>query len=348
MSDNRETDGAGVGADTDTAQRTTGDPRLIEKLRKVMALTTSPVEGEAQAAMAMLQKLLLDHNLTVADLEARGHKGKPGVQEAGYDLGKAAFKWKLNLAEAIAEFYFCWPIVDHKEKTVKFIGRPDNVESLKMLYKWVIEQIAGIAREERRNHFIRTNEHIDPLRWQVNFGLGAVSRLRNRLAELKERQAADVKTEALVVSHRSEISDYMEAVYGRRIDGRLTKEQEESERRWQNFVASQRKAQEEREELRRTDYTRYCQLYPHDTDEARAARALEDEKWRKEQERKERKRERDRERRAEGGGSGYRYRPYTEADRQADDAKAAGRRGAEKVNLQPFLRGGVDGRDQLD
>jgi len=121
--------------------------KLFDKLRKLLALTTSPVEGEAHAAAHKLQELLTEHNLNVADLESRG-QAKPAVREDKHDLGKAAFKWKLDLAEVMADHYYCFPLVDRYTKTVAFVGRPDNIKSLQMLYGWVIDQIKRIGSEE--------------------------------------------------------------------------------------------------------------------------------------------------------------------------------------------------------
>jgi hypothetical protein len=290
------------------------------------------VEGEAQAAAAMLQKMLDQHNLSVADLEKRGAK-KPGVKEEAHDLGKAAFKWKLNLADAIAEHYYCAPLVDHYAKTVRFVGRPDNVESLLMLYAWVIDQIKRISAEERRNHFIRTNEHVDPLRWQVNFGLGAVSRLRDRLADEAAARTSD--STALVLSHRSEASDYLEEKYGFRIDGQKTKRERERDERY-------RVEQERREKLKAEDPEAYYAEFPWErplTPEQQAEidrqQAAADKKWAR--------REQARQRRWERSGGRVRY----ESDKQyaarvqGQTARAAGREAAGRVNLRPFVEGGA-------
>src|SRR2546423_3993388 len=120
------------------------DTKLLDRLRKILALTESPVEGEAQAAAMKLQELLTEHNLSIADLEKRGHQAPP-VGESAHDLGKAGFTWKLDLAETIADHYFCHAIVSRYRKTVSFVGRPDNVDSLQMLYTWVIDQIKRIS-----------------------------------------------------------------------------------------------------------------------------------------------------------------------------------------------------------
>lgn len=301
----------------------TTDQAFIAKLQHILALTTSPIEGEAQAAAAMLQKLLTSHNLSMADLEQRGSK-VPGVREDSYDLGKAAFQWKLNLAEAIADHYYCHAIIANKQVT--FIGRPDNIEALKMLYAWLIDQIRRIAKDARVAHIENTNEHIDPLRWQVNFGVGAVSRLRVRLQELSAQQ--DVSETALVVHHKSEISDYMEAQYGWRVDGRPT-------RKWAEYVARAQAREEQMAADRivmndEVFYTKYPGQRPL-TPEQVAAQAAEEKRQARNASRR----------------KGRTSRPYTEAEyRKMDqgwDARQAGHKAADSMNLQPFIAGPASG-----
>lgn len=313
------------------------EERIVERLRKVLALTNSPVEGEAQAAAAMLAKLLADHNLSMADLEQKGGKAAPGVKKQGHDLGKAAFKWKLDLAEAIAEHYFCHSLVDRETKTVAFVGRPDNVESLQMLYGWIIDQIKRISADERRVHQQRTGEHIDPLRWQVNFGIGAVQRLAVRLDE-KRRAESNTEITALVVSHNREISDFLELHYGYRVDGQMTEAQRKREAEWAEYMRKRQEEEEAKKALLESDPDEYYRLYPHETSEAKAKRQKELEKWQK--------REEARERRNAARRTGPAWRPEREesdsarAQRsQAQTATAAGRRSADRVNLSPFVEG---------
>jgi len=317
------------------------DQNLIDKLQKILALTTSPVEGEAQAAAAMLAKLLEKHNLSMADLEQKG-AAAPGVREMGVDLGKAAFTWKLDLAEAIADYYFCFGMVDRYRKTVVFIGRPDNVESLKMLYNWLIDQIKRISTDERKAHTEQTSEHIDPLRWQVHFGVGAVDRLKMRLAEERERVRNDAGTMALVIHHQTEIGDFMEDKYGYRADGQKTRKQRERDERWQR----------ERNEYKARqnwwnfvtwvtgDVEDYYQQFPYERPKTAAQKAA-DEQYKKEWEKRERRNRKARERREANGGR-TRYISMDEWNRreQGRTANRAGRAAAERITLHPFVAGG--------
>lgn len=315
------------------------EERIIDKLRKVLALTNNPNEHEAQAAAETLQRLLTQHNLAIGDLEKRGQSAPP-VGEHGYDLGKAAFKWKLILAQDIAEHFYCVGLV-FADKSVKFVGRPENVESLKMLYGWLIEQIKQISAVERRNHLIRTNEHVDPLRWQVNFGLGVVSKLGGRLRELKARQTEhmsrneDGDVTALVVHHAAEVSDYLESQYGFRRDGKDTAQQ----RKW----GAEREAREaEMVKLKVDNPEAYYAARPWEKpDSMKTPEELAEEA-------RERKREDAKERRRANSSRVGRWRPRSEEsvrkDAQGYEARLQGRASADKVNLQPFIKGGTDGR----
>lgn len=305
-------------------------PNLLNKLQKILALTTSPVEGEAAAATSKLKELLTEHNLEMADLEKRGFQHAPGVLEQQHDLGKAAFAWKLDLADMIAEHFYCASVTGRwgrysRDKEVRFVGRPDNVTSLTMLYKWLIEQIKAISAQARRDHFVRTNEHIDPLRWQVSFGKGVVDRLDDRLRDImrrKQNMAAKESAGALVLHHQAEISDYMEKEHGYRTDGKKTQSQRDADAR-----------EEEMQDLKKTDPEAYYQARPWErplTPEQEAEKAAKDEQDRKREERNARRRK---------GRTNYASVDLGAED-QKRNARNAGREASKDINLEPFLTGG--------
>lgn len=322
------------------------EEKIYDRLAKVLRLTKSPNEHEAEAAAEMLQKLLTQHNLSVADLEGRGQKS-PGVRKEAHDLGKAAFKWKLSLAEAVAAHYFCHALVDYRLKTVAFIGRPDNVESLQLLYGWMMEQVKEMARVRRKAHQEETGEHIDPLRYQVAFGEGAVDHLRVRLQDLRKRREGEAKRNseakrhvALVLHHKSEISDWLEGEGLSRIDGRRT----QSEQEWYDYLELQRaerkKEAAEKEAMRATAektgvWEGFWKAYPEEHPDRVAERDAEREEEQKREIRNAKRRKQWWERADRDG---------PKVDERKEDqsytANAHGRVAATKVNLEPFLKDG--------
>lgn len=306
------------------------DDKLKSKLQKLLALTTSPNENEADTAAQFLHRLLEAHNLDIAALEEKGAPKRP-VLEQSHDLGKAAFKWKLTLARSIAEHYYCWPLIDDYRKTVTFIGRPDNVESLQMLYGWLIDQIRRIASEERKKHHEETGIHIDPLRWQCGFGEGASRRLGQRLKEQREKESSEAGS-ALAIYHKSEISDYLENRGLRRIDGKRTKAQEESDARFAEYMKERERELARLTKLKEEDIEAYYRECPWDTPEARAERAKREEAARKREERNAKRRKG----RTVSYMSDAEYRSMTEK-RQA---REIGHQSADRINLTPFLNEG--------
>lgn len=313
---------------------------MIAKLRKILELSKrAGTEGEAAAASFRLQELLTKYNLEVADLELKTGK-VAHVGEAGYDLAKSGFKWKLDLADYVADHYYCAPIVDRRSKTVMFVGRPDNVESLRMLYGWLIDQIAALAREARREHAATTGVHIDPLRWQLGFGEGAALRISQRLDELR-RSFVDEDTTALVVHHQVEVSDYLEDKYGYRRDGRETKRARQSREEYERI-------RKEREELKSRcafegNMEPYYRKYPWErplTAEQRAQQDKADREYMKRQARNEKRRT----------GRSY-WKDETDEERrqrhERRDAKEVGFAQGDKVNLTPFIEGHVDNKKKV-
>jgi len=153
-------------------------------------------------------------------------------------------------------------------------------------------------------------------------GLGAVGRLGRRLAEMREREAQDSKCTALVIHHKSEISDWLEAQGETRIDGKRTKEEQE---RHDRYV----KEREDDEKLKRDDIEAYYAKYPY---------------MRPDPEQEETYRKREARNAARRTGRSYRVRYASakelEQQEQADKAHESGRQAAGRINLEPFVTEG--------
>ena len=334
-------------------------PELLEKLKKVMALMDSPNEGEASAAAAHLARLLEKHNLEMADLEAAGQEA-PKV-ERGDDvhlsdnpLNDPTVKWKVHLGEAVAEHFYCFAVSSYDDDRIRFIGRRENLDSLELLYEWFIKQIKRLAKSERRVHLEVTGEDVPGIRWQMAFAEGCITRLQERLHDERERHATKQST-GLVVSHASEINDFMEEDMGYRRDGRKTKRQQEREQEWKDTIA--RKA-----ELLASDPAEYYRQYPLEHPDKVAEQEMQDAARAKRRAAKERRNDGRRRRYREakdglrdlagvdaGTFGGDNYGPATDwvAEEQKDAAEAAGYRKGDDVNLRPHLDGDDPERKKL-
>ncbi len=189
---------------------------LIAKLAKILALCESPSEGEAAAAATHLARLLEKHNLSVAELEAAGQDAA-AIIEKRVPLSKGApSDWRVHLALDLAETYFCQVMIGTTGKSKRksalfFIGRADNVATLDAVYEFLVKELCRMSRESRREHLEVWGESVNPNQWQASFGLGAASRIGQRLEA--DRAARRPQVQALVVQRDREASEYCDEQY---------------------------------------------------------------------------------------------------------------------------------------
>lgn len=170
---------------------------------------------------------------------------------------------------------------------------------------------------------------MDPLRWQVNFGIGAAQRVRDRLVAQQQAEA-DAAGTALVLHHRSEVNDFIEDKYGRRYDGQQTRAQQESIARYEQMLA-ERDASKSADKINLSLEEFYAK-YPDEDPKVQAEREAE---WAKERKRLERNAAR---------RTGRRGRQVDwHKEEQAGDARSAGRKAGDRVNLTPFVEGPKNG-----
>jgi hypothetical protein len=103
--------------------------QVIDKVRKLLAIAEStPFEAEAQTAMALAQKLLLEHELSMTDVSDSDPDRK--FEEAIVFKGTRAPPVGKYVAAIVNEFFFCYPIVDRRSdgltRAVLF-GRREHV-----------------------------------------------------------------------------------------------------------------------------------------------------------------------------------------------------------------------------
>lgn len=182
--------------------------RIIDRIRKCLALTTSDQPGEAANATAMVQKLLFRYKLTMADIETDEEEGPIGEQTVDLNNRRIEGHWKGNLIYAIARYNFCRVILSYDLHRAFVIGSKNEVEAVQEIYQWVVEQL---IKEER----IAWDRSCRRPLFRRSFFTGAVSEINNRLyrqwESLRKETAAST---ALVVSSEGALTEYVERQYG--------------------------------------------------------------------------------------------------------------------------------------
>lgn len=153
--------------------------RIIDKVKKLMALSESPVEAEAAAALAKARRLLTKHGLVLTDVLPMGD----GVVETEVLYGAGIAPWQLALLFHIS-------LVTHTEalhltgkhsEKVTFIGALKDVVTAKNLFLYLNGRIVRSSRG-----------YSSVVRDLDGFRMGMVDGLGERLQELF-RGADDIR-----------------------------------------------------------------------------------------------------------------------------------------------------------
>lgn len=112
--------------------------KIIDKVRKLLALSKSTNENEAKLALQQAMKLIGEFNVDSTELE------KGSIGEYYYETGNKIFiAWKRNLFARIAHANFCHVLAtkDFRKNQANYIlvGRECNCIATRLMYEFILE-----------------------------------------------------------------------------------------------------------------------------------------------------------------------------------------------------------------
>jgi hypothetical protein len=175
--------------------------KTIDRIRKLLALANNnSSEAERQSALAKAHAMLLEHNLSQADIA-----GDDAVEET---VDAATFGYKFNtspwsrwICSAIAELYFCkfyWTRSPSQTLIVTFVGTRADVEVAHSVAKMILSGVWAGALIAAK-----ANMQLTAARARTDFTNAAAKTIYWRCKELikqaKEGGTAESDGRALVV-----------------------------------------------------------------------------------------------------------------------------------------------------
>lgn len=181
------TEGGGVTASAD----------LINRARKLLALSSSPNEHEAAAAANRLQELLVRNQLAASDLEDASLN--VGIGEEVADQNKKVVRWRSNLLTYVAQTHLCEYIISRRwsEDSWKIrhvlIGTPDNTAMAKTVFEYLASAVERVSKQALEKAVEQRDwEAVDsPRAWANSFRVGCVMRLGARLKDRFNKMKAE-------------------------------------------------------------------------------------------------------------------------------------------------------------
>jgi predicted SprT family Zn-dependent metalloprotease len=175
------------GIPTDAPLRTP----ILERIKKLLALASSPNEHEAETAMRMAHRLMLQHNLSHVSAEPAVGSAY-GFRHLGRYSGRV---WESDrlLAGLLGEFFFVQPIWvsvfrvadDKRVSVLEVTGRPDNLDMAEYVHGFLQHASESLWREHKRLQGIRSD--VDRRAFLAGVMRGFADKLR---AERKVQEAS--------------------------------------------------------------------------------------------------------------------------------------------------------------
>lgn len=190
-----------------TSQSTKVDQNIVDKINKLLALSTSPNEHESAAAAAKVSTLLAQYNLSLSDL---GGISDEDFGEYVVESSKIMVTWKMTLLQGIAHVNGCTSFYTNC-KNIMLVGYPASCVIVHNLYNYLSQTIERLAAEHKGKGRSFLNA----------FKVGCATRLLERLAEKrKEMESVGIPgdkdsapTSAIVVKSMFQKTDMLAKAY---------------------------------------------------------------------------------------------------------------------------------------
>ncbi|MEI7816253.1 MAG: DUF2786 domain-containing protein [Desulfuromonadales bacterium] len=168
---------------------------IIEKIKKLLALANSSNEHEAALAASHAQRLLSEHNLAMADIEATHKPDKADKVETS--VSKTLPKWIRHLSCGVSTAFDCQAIHHPATGKMTFIGVGADVQIAAYTFTYLDLTVRKLCSTYMKQHVDPTiaNRHRELMRH--SYYLGAVTTITGRLRE--QKIVTPVTTGALVL-----------------------------------------------------------------------------------------------------------------------------------------------------
>jgi hypothetical protein len=170
---------------------------IIEKVRKLLALSKSCNANEAAAAAAAANKLIDQYRLEECELEdTEAHEDIFEEEDPLYESGRLT-QWKSYLACNLARHYGC-AIYNHKgfrKNLYKLAGRKSDIEVVRYMFSWLCLEIERLSDEGSRGKgFDRSAGKI----FSNSFCTGAVAGINLQLKASRQEVVQNASSVAIV------------------------------------------------------------------------------------------------------------------------------------------------------
>jgi hypothetical protein len=167
---------------------------IIEKIKKLLALANSCNEHEAALAASHVQRLLSEHNLAMADIDASRKPDRADKIET--TVAKTLPKWLRNLSAVVSTAFDCQAVHHPANGKMTFIGVGADVQIAAYTFIYLDRTVRKLCANYMKGHIPLNLPNRQRELMRQSYYLGAVSTINSSLKQQKVE--TPVTTGALV------------------------------------------------------------------------------------------------------------------------------------------------------
>ena len=188
---------------------------IIFKIKKLLVLSKSCNENEAQSAMMMAQRLLIKYKLTIKEIE-KYKDTCVNVDENRTCIKFRGANWKSNLSRVIADNFGCYLFYrSGRSHEICFYGKEEDIVICNIILEYAIKSINSngdklikkLKNDRRRKYFKGIKND-----YALGFIYGLDERFKEQLKSNKEWALVLVKDQ-IVVNKYEEFSNDFKAIH---------------------------------------------------------------------------------------------------------------------------------------
>lgn len=204
--------------------------KIMSKIKKLKALYEGAKkigsEGEAQAAAAVLNKLLLQYNLSIDEVDLNDKPKDPIGHEviSGFEYKSIGGEWENRLTSVLCRHNLCSCYVyGSSYKRLLIVGTRENLEMVKWMLAMLKERYVAFSKaayKEYKESYDYRYTRYGKERFQRSYLLGCAEGLDAKLREEREREKREdekfaTQVTALVVQTDGALKAYVAEQFGK-------------------------------------------------------------------------------------------------------------------------------------
>ena len=159
------------------------DTKIVEKIKKLLALSESSNKHEAELSILKAQELLAKHKLSLKEVN-QFEINNNTIKENITNITFTKAKWKASLARVIAENFSCYLYYKTRfTHTITFFGREEDVLVCNIVLEYAIDCICNVVKRLRYQY---KKDGYSTRGLENDYALGFVGGLREKFQEQKK------------------------------------------------------------------------------------------------------------------------------------------------------------------